>query len=163
GGAERTGEGHLRGQPGLVAFSARRGPLRGGKAGADMAGFRPDGEVAAPDDGRRRRPFDVAGDLGGGPGPGWRGGGPGGGGGGGGRARRVGVGEVEPGQLRALLSGHGREVRDGAFTRDGQTLISAAAPVKFLPHWVKGGEVKLWTTRRTESGDLYEPLERDFH
>jgi len=76
--------------------------------------------------------------------------------------RQVRVWDVETGQLRALLSGHSREVLGVAFTPDGQTLISAAAPEKSLPHWVKGGEVKLWTTRRVESGDLYEPLERDF-
>src|SRR5262249_26479320 len=66
---------------------------------------------------------------------------------GGGIDQQVRVWDVQTGQLRATFPGHSREVLDLAFTPDGQTLISAAGPVKFAAGYVNGGEVKLWTVR----------------
>jgi WD40 repeat protein/serine/threonine protein kinase len=82
---------------------------------------------------------------------------------GGGLDRLVRIWDVETGQLRAVLPGHSREVGTLVFTADGQTLVSAAAPVKYLPSYVRGGEVKLWTARRLQGVDPYDRLERDVH
>jgi tetratricopeptide (TPR) repeat protein len=82
---------------------------------------------------------------------------------GGGLDRLVRIWDVETGQLRAVLPGHSREVQALAFTADGQTLVSAAGPVKYLPGYVRGGEVKLWTARRALGVDPYDRLERDIH
>jgi WD40 repeat protein len=82
---------------------------------------------------------------------------------GGGLDRLVRIWDVETGQLRAVLPGHSREVQALAFTADGQTLVSAAGPVKYAPIFVRGGEVKLWTARRVKGVDPYDRLERDIH
>jgi WD40 repeat protein len=82
---------------------------------------------------------------------------------GGGLDRLVRIWDVETGQLRAVLPGHSRELQALAFTADGQTLVSAAGPAKYLPGYVRGGEVKLWTARQIKGVDPYDRLERDVH